>query len=113
MTMKNTHAVALGKLGGKARIAQMGPDELRAWARLGGLARAARHPKEQLSRWAKMGGRPPKRARINGTVCVSPASEQPELGEQPSHFVPPEADADESSNDGEPTSNGGLGWGFP
>lgn len=111
--MKNPHAVALGKLGGKARIAQMAPDELRAWARQGGLARAAKHPKEQLSRWAKMGGRPPKRARINGMECVSSASERPELAEQPSRLVPPEADAGESSTDGEPTSNGDLGWGFP
>jgi len=111
--MKNFHAVALGKLGGKARIAQMDPDELRAWARQGGLARAAKHPKEQLSRWAKMGGRPPKRARINGVECVSSASEQPKLAEQPSHFVPPEADADESSNDGEATGNGNPGRGFP
>jgi hypothetical protein len=91
----------------------MDPDELRAGARLGGLARAARHPKEQLSRWAKMGGRPPKRARINGMVCVSPASEQPALPDQPSHFVSPEAVAGESSTDGEPNSNGNLGRGFP
>ena len=102
--MKNAHAVALGKLGGKARMAQMDPDELRAWARQGGLARAARHPKEQLSRWAKLGGRPPMKARLDGTVCVSPASEQRELAEQPSHFVTPDADAYESPIDDGPTS---------
>ncbi len=58
--MKNPHAVALGELGGKARMANMTPEERKAWARLGGKARAARHTKEELSRWAKLGGRPRK-----------------------------------------------------
>ena len=57
---KNPHAVALGKLGGKARAQKTTAEQRKAWARLGGLARARRHSKEELSRWAKLGGRPPK-----------------------------------------------------
>jgi hypothetical protein len=49
--MKNPHAVALGKLGGKRK----------EWARLGGLARAKKYPKALLKKWAKRGGRPPKK----------------------------------------------------
>ena len=58
--MKNPHAVALGKLGGKARVLETTREERRQWARLGGLARAKKHSKAELSKWAKLGGRPPK-----------------------------------------------------
>jgi hypothetical protein len=43
--MKNPHAVALGKLGGKARVEKTTP--------------------EQRAKWAKMGGRPPKKGKRN------------------------------------------------
>jgi hypothetical protein len=61
--MKNPHAVALGKLGGKARAEKASPEDRRAWARLGGLGRAKRHSKAELSRWGKKGGRPPKKGK--------------------------------------------------
>lgn len=66
--MKNPHAVALGKLGGEARTANMTPEQRREWARLGGLARAERHTREELSRWSRMGGRPRSKAsaRLRG-----------------------------------------------
>jgi len=38
--MKNPHAVALGKLGGKARAQSTSPEQRKEWARLGGRARA-------------------------------------------------------------------------
>ena len=57
---KSPHAVALGKLGGKARAQKTTPEQRKAWARLGGLARARKHSKEELSQWAKLGGRPSK-----------------------------------------------------
>jgi hypothetical protein len=57
--MKNPHAVALGKLGGKGRAKKTSADEREEWARQGGLARAKRYPKSKLSKWAKKGGRPP------------------------------------------------------
>ncbi len=63
MSEKNPHAVALGKLGGKARAQKTMPEQRKAWARRGGLARAKRHSKEELSKWAKMGGRPPRRKK--------------------------------------------------
>lgn len=63
---KNPHAVALGKLGGRARIDSLSPKERSEFARkggkAGGKARAAKLTKEQLSaigqkaaaaRWAK------------------------------------------------------------
>jgi hypothetical protein len=56
--MKNIHAVALGKLGGKARSERTTPEQRSQWAKLGGLARAERHSAAELSRWARMGGRP-------------------------------------------------------
>jgi len=56
--MKNPHAVALGKLGGKSRAKKMSAEERREWARLGGLARAKKYPKATLAKWAKKGGRP-------------------------------------------------------
>ncbi len=58
MEGKNPNAVALGKLGGKARAAKSTAEQRAAWARLGGLARAKRHSGEELSRWASLGGRP-------------------------------------------------------
>jgi general stress protein YciG len=76
--MKNPHAVALGKLGGKARIAQMAPEQVKEWGRLGGLARAERHTKEEISRWGKMGGRPPKRARTNGDETAEKDKNKPQ-----------------------------------
>ncbi len=57
---KNPHAVALGRLGGKALARKMTPKQRQAWARLGGLTRSRKYSKEQLSRWAKLGGRPAK-----------------------------------------------------
>jgi hypothetical protein len=57
---KNPHAVALGKLGGKARVSTTTPEQRKKWAALGGLARAKQHTKAELTQWAKMGGRPPK-----------------------------------------------------
>ena len=56
--MKNPHAVALGKLGGKGRAKKTSAEERREWARLGGLARAKKYPKATLAKWAKKGGRP-------------------------------------------------------
>jgi hypothetical protein len=61
--MKNPHAVALGKAGGKSRAKQTSAEERREWARLGGLARAKKYPKALLSKWAKQGGRPPKKGK--------------------------------------------------
>lgn len=55
---KNPHAVALGRLGGRARAWKTSRRDRQLWARMGGLARAARHRKWDLSRWGKMGGRP-------------------------------------------------------
>lgn len=56
--MKNPHAVALGKLGGKRRAKKTTAEERKEWARLGGLSRAKKYPKATLSKWAKKGGRP-------------------------------------------------------
>ena len=56
--MKNPHAVALGKLGGKARALKTTREERSQWARLGGNERAKRHSRAELSSWAKLGGRP-------------------------------------------------------
>jgi hypothetical protein len=56
--MRNPHAVALGKLGGKARAKTTTPEQRREWAGLGGVTRAERHSKAELSKWAKLGGRP-------------------------------------------------------
>jgi hypothetical protein len=61
--MKNPHAVALGKLGGKSRAKKTTADERREWARQGGLARAKKYPRATLAKWAKKGGRPPKGER--------------------------------------------------
>jgi len=55
---KNPHAVALGKLGAKARTEKTSPADRKKWARMGGKARAKRHSKGELSKWAKLGGRP-------------------------------------------------------
>jgi len=55
---KNKHAVALGKLGGKARANKTTPEQRSDWGRLGGLARAKRHSKAELKKWAGLGGRP-------------------------------------------------------
>jgi hypothetical protein len=59
--VKNPHAVALGKLGGKSRVRQTSAEERKEWARRGGLARAKKYPKAMLSKWAAKGGRPPKK----------------------------------------------------
>jgi hypothetical protein len=59
-SMRNPHAVALGKLGGKARARKTTPTQRREWARMGGVTRAERHSKTELSKWAKLGGRPRK-----------------------------------------------------
>jgi hypothetical protein len=56
--LKNPHAVALGRLGGKGRIKKTTSEQRKEWARKGGLARAKRYPKKTLSKWAKKGGRP-------------------------------------------------------
>lgn len=56
--MKNPHAVALGKLGGKSRAKSTTAEQRKEWARKGGIARAKRYPKATLSKWAKKGGRP-------------------------------------------------------
>ena len=61
--MKNPHAVALGKLGGKGRAKKTSADERKEWARRGGFARAKRYPKSKLSKWAKMGGRPARKGK--------------------------------------------------
>ncbi len=61
--MKNPHAVALGRLGGKARVEQTTPEQRKRWAAMGGATRAKRHSKEEMSEWAKMGGRPKGSAR--------------------------------------------------
>jgi hypothetical protein len=62
-TVKNPHAVALGKLGGKSRVRRTSAEERKEWARLGGLARAKKYPKALLSKWAKKGGRPQKEGK--------------------------------------------------
>lgn len=59
--MKNAHAIALGRLGGKGRAKKTSAEERKEWARKGGLARAKRYSKAMLSKWAKKGGRPPKK----------------------------------------------------
>jgi len=59
--MKNPHAVALGRLGGKSRAKRTSAEQRKEWARLGGLARAKQYPKATLSKWAKKGGRQPKK----------------------------------------------------
>lgn len=56
--MKNPHAVALGKLGGKSRAKKTRAEDRREWARQGGLARAHKYPNAMLVKWAKKGGRP-------------------------------------------------------
>jgi hypothetical protein len=56
--MKNPHAVALGKAGGKSRAKKTSAEERREWARQGGLARAKKYSKTMLTKWAKKGGRP-------------------------------------------------------
>ena len=55
--MRNPHAVALGRLGGKSRAKKTSAKDRKEWARLGGLARAKQYPKAVLSKWAKKGGR--------------------------------------------------------
>jgi len=65
-TVKNPHAVALGKLGGKGRAKKTSAEDRKEWARLGGLSRAKQYPKATLSKWAKLGGRP-KKGKHNGT----------------------------------------------
>ena len=60
---KNPHAVALGKLGGKARNATMAPGEREEIGRLGGLARSKNLSKEELSEIGKKGGKAGGRAR--------------------------------------------------
>jgi hypothetical protein len=56
--MKNPHAVALGKRGGKARAEKTTPEQRKQWAASGGKVRAKRHSKAELREWAKLGGRP-------------------------------------------------------
>jgi hypothetical protein len=63
--MKNPHAVALGKLGGKARLENTTPEQRAKWAGLGGKARLKNTTPEQRSKWARMGGRPPKKGKRN------------------------------------------------
>lgn len=60
-SMKNPHAVALGRLGGKSRAKKTSSEQRKEWARLGGLYRAKKYPKTTLSKWGKKGGRPPKK----------------------------------------------------
>jgi len=55
--VKNPHAVALGKLGGRSRAKKTSGVQRREWARQGGLARAKKYPKSKLVKWAKKGGR--------------------------------------------------------
>jgi hypothetical protein len=63
--MKNPHAIALGKLGGKARVENTTPEQRSKWAKLGGEARLKNTTPEQRTKWAKMGGRPPKKGKRN------------------------------------------------
>jgi hypothetical protein len=56
--MKNEHAVALGSLGGKARLRSSTPEQRRRWARMGGLTRARKYDHARLSLWAKRRVRP-------------------------------------------------------
>jgi hypothetical protein len=63
--MKNPHAVALGKPGGKGRVSKTTPEQRRRWARLGGLARASKYDHAALTRWGKLGGRPRKEGEHN------------------------------------------------
>jgi hypothetical protein len=63
--MKNPHAVALGRLGGKSRAKKTSIEQRKEWARRGGLARAKKHSEAELSLWGKMGGRPPKKGEQN------------------------------------------------
>jgi len=58
VAVKNPHAVALGRLGGKSRAKRTSAQQRKEWARLGGLSRAKRHSKAELSKWGKKGGRP-------------------------------------------------------
>lgn len=61
MAKKNPHAMALGKLGGKARAKKTTPEQRKKWAAKGGKARAERHTKAEFTEWAKRGGRPRKK----------------------------------------------------
>jgi hypothetical protein len=63
---KNPHAVALGKLGGKALASKISPEQRKEWSRRGGQTRAKRHSKAEISQWGKMGGRPKRRPRKSG-----------------------------------------------
>jgi len=52
--MKNPHAVALGKLGGKARAQSTTPQQRKEWAGLGGKARAEKLSAADRKRIAKL-----------------------------------------------------------
>lgn len=52
--MKNPHAVALGKLGGKARVQSTTPEQRKEWAGLGGKARAENLSTAERKRIAKL-----------------------------------------------------------
>jgi hypothetical protein len=54
MRMKNPHAVALGKLGGKARAHSTTPEQRKQWAGLGGKARAENLSATERKRIAKL-----------------------------------------------------------
>ena len=60
---KNPHAVALGRLGGKARDKGMTPKEREEFARRGGLARSKKLSKDELSKIGKKAGKLGGRAR--------------------------------------------------
>jgi hypothetical protein len=59
--MKDPHAIASGKLGGKGRLERTTPEQRSKWAKLGGEARLKNATPEQRSKWAKFGGRSQKK----------------------------------------------------
>jgi|GEM_PF-5667138 len=60
---KNPHAVALGKLGAKARNETLTSEEREEFARRGGLARSKKLSKDELSKIGKKAGKRGGRAR--------------------------------------------------
>ncbi|MBZ5632272.1 MAG: hypothetical protein LAO55_04015 [Acidobacteriia bacterium] len=60
---KNPHAVALGRLGAKARNEALTPEEREEIARRGGLARYQKLSKDELSKIGKKAGKIGGRAR--------------------------------------------------
>ena len=64
--MKNPHAVALGKLGGRARLQNTTSEQRKEWAGLGGKARAENLSATERRRIAKLAVAARERKRRGG-----------------------------------------------